>query len=102
MFARGTDNALWHIWQDKPHAGPWSGRASLGGVLLSDPLAARYGLHRRPAVSQGGRRQTTFRRKILRPWSERRIGVLRRARISGSRSCDERCAPAMSRAEARR
>ncbi|WP_430650089.1 hypothetical protein [Bradyrhizobium liaoningense] len=40
MFARGTDNALWHIWQDKPHSGPWSGWASLGGVLLSDPLAA--------------------------------------------------------------
>ncbi|MFK4581697.1 hypothetical protein [Bradyrhizobium ottawaense] len=40
VFARGTDKALWHIWQDKPHAGPWSGWASLGGVLLSDPLAA--------------------------------------------------------------
>ena len=25
MFARGTDDALWHIWQTGPHARPWSG-----------------------------------------------------------------------------
>ena len=36
MFARGTDNALWHIWQTAPHSG-WSGWASLGGVITSDP-----------------------------------------------------------------
>ena len=30
VFARGTDNALWHIWQTAPNNG-WSGWASLGG-----------------------------------------------------------------------
>ena len=38
VFARGTDNALWHIWQQHAHAGPWSNWASLGGVLINDPL----------------------------------------------------------------
>ena len=37
VFARGTDNALWHIWQTAPHAGPWSAWASLGGIITSDP-----------------------------------------------------------------
>jgi hypothetical protein len=39
VFARGTDNALWHIWQTAPHTGPWSGWASLGGGITSDPVA---------------------------------------------------------------
>ena len=34
VFARGTDNALWHIWQTAPNNG-WSSWASLGGVLFS-------------------------------------------------------------------
>ena len=34
VFARGTDNALWHIWQTAPSNG-WSSWASLGGVLFS-------------------------------------------------------------------
>ncbi len=38
LFARGTDNALWHKWQTAPSAGPWSGWASLGGVITSDPV----------------------------------------------------------------
>ena len=36
VFARGTDNALWHIWQTAPNNG-WSGWASLGGGMVSDP-----------------------------------------------------------------
>jgi hypothetical protein len=36
VFARGTDNALWHIWQTSAN-GPWSGWASLGGVITSSP-----------------------------------------------------------------
>jgi acylphosphatase len=40
MFGVGTDNALWHIWQTVPHAGPWSAWASLGGVLTSEPAVA--------------------------------------------------------------
>ena len=34
VFARGTDNALWHIWQVAPNS-TWSGWASLGGVMAS-------------------------------------------------------------------
>jgi hypothetical protein len=26
---------LWHIWQDNPHAGPWSAWSSLGCILVS-------------------------------------------------------------------
>jgi len=33
-FVRGTDRALWHIWQTAPNGG-WSGWSSLGGTLLS-------------------------------------------------------------------
>ena len=36
-FARGTDGALWHIWQTAPNNG-WSGWASLGGVIQG-PIA---------------------------------------------------------------
>ena len=35
-FARGTDNALWHIWQTSP-GGAFSGWASLGGIITSTP-----------------------------------------------------------------
>ena len=33
VFARGTDNALWHMWQTAPNNG-WSSWASLGGILV--------------------------------------------------------------------
>jgi C1A family cysteine protease len=36
VFTRGTDGALWHIWQTAPNSG-WSGWSSLGGALTSDP-----------------------------------------------------------------
>lgn len=36
VFARGQDNALWHIWQLAPN-GNWSGWASLGGQLAGNP-----------------------------------------------------------------
>ncbi|MEJ8848656.1 C1 family peptidase [Variovorax rhizosphaerae] len=36
VFARGTDNALYHMWQTSP-GGPFSGWASLGGILTSAP-----------------------------------------------------------------
>jgi hypothetical protein len=39
VFARGTDGALWHIWQTAPNNG-WSGWASLGGVV-ANPAAVR-------------------------------------------------------------
>lgn len=40
IFARGTDNALWHKWQTAPNSG-WSGWASLGGVITTDPTVAQ-------------------------------------------------------------
>ena len=40
VFAQGTDNALWHIWQTAPNNG-WSGWASLGGIITSEPEVAR-------------------------------------------------------------
>lgn len=40
IFARGTDNALWHQWQTAPNNG-WSGWASMGGVITSDPVVAQ-------------------------------------------------------------
>ena len=36
VFARGDDNALWHIWQIAPNNG-WSGWASLGGNFPGQP-----------------------------------------------------------------
>jgi M6 family metalloprotease-like protein len=38
VFVRGTDNALWHIWQQP---GGWSGWHSLGGGLTADPVVGR-------------------------------------------------------------
>ena len=40
VFVRGTDDALWHIWQTVPHGGPWSAWASLGGNITSDPVGS--------------------------------------------------------------
>ncbi len=37
VFARGSDNALWHRWQTAPNNG-WSGWGSMGGVITSDPV----------------------------------------------------------------
>ena len=57
VFARGTDKALWHIWQTAPNNG-WSGWASLGGWI--DRLAPRP-QRRRPA---GGLRPRLRRRGV--------------------------------------
>jgi acylphosphatase len=38
VFGVGGNRAVWHNWQKNPHAGPWSGWASLGGVVTSDPV----------------------------------------------------------------
>ena len=37
VFGVGTDNAMYHNWQTAAHSGPWSGWASLGGGVTSDP-----------------------------------------------------------------
>lgn len=39
VFGIGSDRAVWHNWQTAPHAGPWSGWNSLGGIATSDPVA---------------------------------------------------------------
>jgi hypothetical protein len=38
VFARGTDDALWHKWYD----GRWSDWVSLGGTLTSDSAAVSW------------------------------------------------------------
>src|SRR5699024_11312838 len=38
VFARGTDQALYHIWWD----GRWSNWESLGGILTSQPAAVSW------------------------------------------------------------
>jgi hypothetical protein len=40
VLARGTDNALWHIWQTAPSNG-WSGWASLGGGIFDNIVSAQ-------------------------------------------------------------
>jgi hypothetical protein len=37
VFAIGTDNSVWHIWQTRAGSGPWSNWASLGGTATSGP-----------------------------------------------------------------
>jgi hypothetical protein len=39
-FARGTDNAVWHIWQTAPNDG-WSNWNSLGGTITSNIAVER-------------------------------------------------------------
>ncbi len=41
VFAVGTDNALWHIWQTAPSNGWANGWASRGGVILGKPSVGR-------------------------------------------------------------
>jgi hypothetical protein len=41
VFARGTDNAMWHTWQNQIN-GDWSPWSSLGGAFTSGPAAALY------------------------------------------------------------
>lgn len=37
VFARGSDNSLWHNWQSAPGKGPWVGWHSLGGSIRGAP-----------------------------------------------------------------
>jgi hypothetical protein len=49
VFARGTDNALWHKW----YAGGWSGWESLEGELSSPPAVASSGVGRLDVFIRG-------------------------------------------------
>lgn len=50
VFARGTDNALYHRWWD---GSAWRGWESLGGVLTSDPSAVSWGNGRVDVFARG-------------------------------------------------
>ena len=41
LFFRGTDNALWIMWQETPGGYKWSDPKSLGGNLRSEPVVAQ-------------------------------------------------------------
>ncbi len=49
VFARGTDNALWHLWYD----GAWHSWESLGGSLSSPPAAVSVGAGQIDLVARG-------------------------------------------------
>lgn len=51
VFARGSDNALWHNWYS---GGGWSGWQSLGGGLTSGPASVSWGPNRIDVVARGG------------------------------------------------
>ena len=50
VFARGTDNAVWHKWFS---GGKWSGWQSLGQVASSSPAAAAWGAGRLDVFVRG-------------------------------------------------
>ncbi|MGP4052585.1 hypothetical protein [Streptomyces sp. 2A115] len=52
IFARGTDNAVWHRWQG---GGGWNGEGwvSLGGNMTSNVAAARNGAGRLEIFARG-------------------------------------------------
>jgi hypothetical protein len=52
LFGRGADDALWHIWQ-KSAGGGWSGWASLGGNLTSEPVVVSNADGRLEAFARG-------------------------------------------------
>src|SRR5581483_962541 len=53
VFARGGDNALWHIWQTSA-GGAWSGWSSLGGSLTGNPAVVTSGDGRLEVFARGG------------------------------------------------
>jgi hypothetical protein len=50
VFARGTDNAMYHRWWDGAN---WGGWENLGGVILSDPVAVSWGANRLDVFAEG-------------------------------------------------
>ena len=50
VFARGTDNALWHIWWNGTR---WSSWESLGGTITSAPAAVSWGPNRTDVFARG-------------------------------------------------
>ncbi|WP_448639414.1 matrixin family metalloprotease [Geodermatophilus sp. URMC 63] len=52
VFVRGTDNALWHIWQTAPNNG-WSTWQSLGGGIQGAPTVGRNADGRMEVFARG-------------------------------------------------
>jgi autotransporter-associated beta strand protein len=50
VFAKGTDNQLWHKWWD---GASWNGWEPLGGQLTSDPTAVSWGPNRIDVFAKG-------------------------------------------------
>ena len=50
VFARGTDDALWHRWWDG-HS--WGGWESLGGIITTEPTVASWGPDRLDVFARG-------------------------------------------------
>jgi hypothetical protein len=50
VFARGTDNAVWHKWFS---SGKWSGWQSLGGRIIGEPAAASTGAGKLDLFARG-------------------------------------------------
>lgn len=67
VFARGTDDAIWHAWRDRSGA-PWSGWHSLGGVVTSAPGATMSG--NRLVVAARGTDGAIHHRWYENGWSE--------------------------------
>jgi GH25 family lysozyme M1 (1,4-beta-N-acetylmuramidase) len=69
-FARGQDDALWHIWQKTP-GGSWSDWSSLGGTIASDPVVVQNedGRLEAFAVTAGGSVYHTWQKTPSGGWS---------------------------------
>lgn len=50
VFARGTDNAMYHRWWDGAN---WGGWEDLGGIILNDPVAVSWGANRLDVFAEG-------------------------------------------------
>jgi hypothetical protein len=77
LFARGSDGALWHCWQNQPNVvntNEWSPWAQRGGRLIGDPTVARNhdGRLEVMAIHEDGRVYRIFQRwfdLFGAPWS---------------------------------
>ncbi|MEO6798001.1 MAG: glycosyl hydrolase family 18 protein [Candidatus Dormibacter sp.] len=66
VFARGTDNALWHKWWD---GRAWSAWELQGGQIASDPAAVSWGINRIDVFARGTNNALLHRWWDGRAWS---------------------------------
>lgn len=80
VFARGTDEAVWHISRVD---GAWTGWASLGGRFIGDPAVQRNADGRLEVFAQGT--DGTYRQAAQRSpgvWPRRAAATCRVARLA--------------------